>query len=70
MASLSWSEFAKAIEAGRRLLALPRSRLRHPFASLCRVRNPAKVLADHWRPDLNVQYMVSPDAVIAASEGR
>ena len=70
MASLSWSEFAKAIELGDDYWLYLVLDCATPSPRLCRVRNPAKVLADHWRPDLNVQYMVSPDAVIAASEGR
>jgi superfamily II DNA or RNA helicase len=70
MASLSWSEFAKAIELGDDYWLYLVLDCATPSPRLCRVRNPAKTLADHWKPDLNVQYNVSPDAVIAVSEGR
>lgn len=70
MASLSWSEFAKAIELGDDYWLYLVLDCATPSPRLCRVQNPAKSLADHWKPDLNVQYKVSPDAVIAVSEGR
>jgi hypothetical protein len=70
MASLSWSEFAKAIELGDDYWLYLVLDCATASPRLCRVRNPAKALADHWKTDLNVQYRVAPDAVIAASEGR
>ena len=69
MASLSWSEFAKAIELGDDYWLYLVLDCATPSPRLCRVQNPAKTLADHWKPDLNVQYKVDPEAVIAASEG-
>jgi hypothetical protein len=68
MASLSWSEFAKAIELGDDYWLYLVLDCATPSPRLCRVKNPAKKLADHWKPDLNVQYKVDPEAVIAASE--
>ncbi len=69
-ASLSWSEFAKAVELGDDYWLYVVLDCASPAPRLWRVQNPAKTLADHWKPDLDVRYQVAPEAVMAASEGR
>jgi superfamily II DNA or RNA helicase len=66
---LTWSEYAKSQELGEDYWLYVVLDCAQSEPRLYRVRNPARALAGHWRPSLQVRYLVDPEPVIEAAVG-
>ncbi len=66
---LTWSEYAKSQELGDDYWLYVVLDCAQAAPRLYRVRNPATALAGHWRPSLEVRYLVEPEPVIEAAAG-
>jgi hypothetical protein len=66
---LTWSEFAKSQELGEDYWLYVVLDCLRESPRLYRVRNPARALANAWRPSLDVRYRVDPEPVIDVAAG-